>query len=239
MCDPKIPTLNKSFKIPAELVGICEKICVFLVETEDFSKKLYDEEITRIVEEKFEIRRIRTYSSGRYCARLGLEKYSIHNYPLLVNKQSHVIWPKHFIGSISHTDSFTVVGISNSKKTIGLGIDIEEIGRIDKELWPLFFTNNEIRELNLIDESAYFSTVYFSLKEALYKLLSPLFNLHAEFHDCEVINIDNNSYCFKAISTFPIEIEKINIKVLEFNNHIITIVKYEERPLQKSIIEAI
>ena len=128
------------------------------------------------------------FSTGRYCALKALEQLGIQDAIIPIGEDRAPIWPKGFMGSISHCDSLTGAIVAKSSNHISLGLDIEEIGRVTPDLWDLVFTENEKNYLfGLSDEEIIVqSTAIFSIKEAFYKFQYPLTKTFLDFLDVEV-----------------------------------------------------
>ncbi|HCX22474.1 MAG: hypothetical protein CMB80_10150 [Flammeovirgaceae bacterium] len=136
----------------------------------------------------FDNRRIRDYVRGRYCAHQCLRLCDV-DVPILKDGDGVPIWPDGLIGSISHT--FDIAGAVVAKKNdyLSIGLDIEQIGRINRELWPVLFTVKE--QKYLMDQPFHLrqsmSAVIFSLKEAYFKMQFPLTRIGLEFEDISII----------------------------------------------------
>ena len=105
---------------------------------------------------KFSDKRLSDFSTGRYCAKKALEELGLFDLIIPIGKDREPIWPDGIVGSISHCDSMvgSIVALKENYNSIGL--DIEEIGKVEEELWDLLFTAKEIAFLNRLslDDSA-------------------------------------------------------------------------------------
>jgi 4'-phosphopantetheinyl transferase EntD len=144
--------------------------------------------------------RILDFSTGRFCARRALLKLGIANFPIVIGDNKNPVWPDGIVGSISHCEVLTGALVAKKKHKISLGLDIEIIGRVTKDLWNLVFTKNELNYLQTLTDSdkLIMSTLIFSVKEAFYKFQHPVTGLFLEFLDVEVV-IDLNSVFIKII----------------------------------------
>ncbi|MEQ8689829.1 MAG: 4'-phosphopantetheinyl transferase superfamily protein [Pseudomonadales bacterium] len=132
------------------------------------------------------MRRQRSYTSGRHCVRLaqrslGLELAAIER------EERMPLWPQGS-GSITHSDNYAACVLSTAQT--GLGLDMEEFGRVDEPLWRLVFTEQEKRNM-----SSDLATIAFSAKEAGYKAIYPHGRKFINFHEAEV-DIDTASQTF-------------------------------------------
>ena len=132
-------------------------------------------------------KRRHSFSSGRHCVRcaqalLGLPKAAI------MSENRAPIWPTGSIGSVSHSDKLACAVISTT--LTGIGIDIEQVGRISNNLWPKLFTQDEQlalqHELNSSGGSNDLASTMFSAKEAGYKAIYPLGRKFIGFHDAQI-----------------------------------------------------
>lgn len=121
------------------------------------------------------------YATGRWLARRALDTLGVGVEDLLSGTGREPLWPRGVRGSIAHTDSLAVVLVSNSPLVDGLGIDLEQCGRLQRELVPRILTPQERSTLDEVDP-----TLLFSAKEAVYKLLYPLVRSYVDFHEVEV-----------------------------------------------------
>jgi len=121
------------------------------------------------------------FSSGRYCAHaaqklLGLE-------PQAVERDDRVpIWPGHSKGSITHsrTTAAAIAAVGYG----GVGIDLEETGRVTEKLYESLFSAAEVSHLEGRNYDA--ASVMFSAKEAGYKAVYPLAQQYIGFHEAQV-----------------------------------------------------
>jgi 4'-phosphopantetheinyl transferase EntD len=137
---------------------------------------------------QFSPKRLADFSTGRYCALKTLEQIGIQDAVIPIGEDRAPIWPEGIVGSISHCDSLTGAIVAKSSDHSSLGLDIEEIGRVTRDLWDLVFTKNEKNYLSGLSEDAILvqSTAIFSIKEAFYKFQYPLTKTFLDFLDVEV-----------------------------------------------------
>lgn len=144
-------------------------------------------------------KRQREFTAGRTLAR-ALIADAGEPRPIAQNADRSPRWPAGIVGSISHSDEFCAAAIAPSAASLSLGLDIETIGKVKRELWPLLFVATELASLERESDPAaraLLATLMFSAKEALYKLQYPLTKAWAEFHIAEVERT--------SVSTFRIE----------------------------------
>ena len=85
-----------------------------------------------------------------------------------------------------------------------LGLDIEVIGRVTKDLWDFVFTESEKMYLSGLSENEklFKSTALFSIKEAFYKFQRPITKVFLDFLEVEVslpdlkhVNVISDTVC--------------------------------------------
>jgi len=184
---------------------------------------LYPEEL--IYSNKYETKRLNEFCTGRYCAHQSL-KYLQKNGPVKKLPTGAPLWPQHIIGSISHSQKLTGAITTTTKNYKSIGLDIETIGRIDPELWELLFTPNEITFLKQQPNNKhhFLSTLFFSLKEAFYKMQFPITQTFIDFQDCEIIKIDEK-YRLKFLKEEYLKLNnlfKYEMNFTIYNDQIIT-----------------
>ena len=133
-------------------------------------------------------RRRRQFTAGRTLARRAMTQAGWPNQTLLADAQRCPIWPAGLSGSISHTDSWCVAAVAPISVVTSLGIDIEEVARVQPNLWKMLFTENEQNVLKELPEKPQqiWSTCLFSIKEAFYKYQFPLTRKMVGFQEVEV-----------------------------------------------------
>lgn len=165
------------------------------LELKDYSKELYVEELALV--HKSCLERVKSFSTGRICARKALENLNIKNYPIVRSEKGMPIWPKGVSGSISHTKKHCVAVAANCTAGMQIGFDLEETGRLKERLWPLTLNEEEILgiESNACnrEEREKWATVIFSAKEAFYKAQYPITYTWIGFKDVGIkLNSDSS-----------------------------------------------
>ncbi len=136
-------------------------------------------------------RRRREFAAGQSCARRALAEIGVPSAPLLPSKGGIPGWPKGTTGSISHTRGYcgAVVMPQVAGVAIGIGIDVEPIGAVVSELYPILFTTAERAWLSSLtgDEQPLMSTTLFTAKEAFYKAQYAITGSWVDFPDVSVL----------------------------------------------------
>ncbi|MBN2105046.1 4'-phosphopantetheinyl transferase superfamily protein [bacterium] len=128
------------------------------------------------------------FIAGRILARQAMKQLGYPEFSLPADTQRCPVWPEDIVGSISHTDHYcgAVVGASSHYRSIGL--DIEQISRINKALWPVFCTRNELNNLSKLPvlKQQKHAALVFSAKESFYKCHFYLHRVFFVFQDIEI-----------------------------------------------------
>ncbi len=116
-------------------------------------------------------RRVEEFAAGRLCARLALSRFGVWDFPLAVGQSRQPLWPPGFIGSISHTEGCCMAAVARRGPLRGLGIDVENSGRVGPSLWPRIGVPHELDWLATLPapQRIAAATLLFAAKEAFYK----------------------------------------------------------------------
>lgn len=135
------------------------------------------------------------FSTGRHCAKTALAKLGIGDFPVMRNENREPLWPKGFVGSISHCRDLCGAVIAKQTDIKAIGFDIENIRELKQEIEKLTCTPQEITWLSQQTSYTYNELVIllFSLKEAIFKCISSYSNILLSFKDCSIIpELDSN-----------------------------------------------
>ena len=162
---------------------------IALVKVRDYGPKLLKGEKT--MASKMNQSRFKTFSSGRYAAHLAQEAISAQPKGILREGRAP-IWPLGQMGAITHSKKYAGAIVSTELR--GVGLDFEEVGRIQPKLYAKLFTKDEeswLRQQTRPEAS----TIIFSAKEAVYKGIFPILKRYVGFQEVE-IELDWNSARF-------------------------------------------
>ncbi|MEM8868080.1 MAG: 4'-phosphopantetheinyl transferase superfamily protein [Verrucomicrobiota bacterium] len=120
------------------------------------------------------------FITGRRCARAALAQLGQAAGAILADEQGAPLWPKDFVGSISHSKGFCAAIVAGSEHFRALGLDLEQTNRLRPSAHKHVV---HPREMLFVDEEQVRATLLFSLKEAFYKLQFPLFAAQPGFQD--------------------------------------------------------
>lgn len=138
--------------------------------------------------------RQREHATGRVFARTAIAALGIVAAPLLTGPAREPIWPAGIVGAISHSRSLAWAAAARQDSgIIGLGIDLEQFGRLQPSLYRRLFTREEVRFIEATDAES--ATLLFSAKEAIYKAVFPLAGRFIGFQEVELtINAQRNAF---------------------------------------------
>lgn len=157
----------------------------------------------RQIADSFEQMRMQDFCVGRYCAHQCLTDFN-RSEAVLKTEHGEPIWPKGLIGSISHSKLLSGAVVMPEKDYKALGLDIEAIGRVSVDLWPLFFTEDEIDWLQSrpYPYQSFFATLFFSFKEAFYKMQFSITKSFVDYHQC-IISYNSGEVSINSLVDFP------------------------------------
>ncbi len=159
-------------------------------------------------------KRERDFLAGRRCAAQLLSERSVYR-PVGVNKDRSPAWPEGIVGSISHSERWTVACIASEGVTRSIGVDTEPVVSSDtrKLIACDIATEAEFDRIQCLDlnpESAL--TLVFSAKEAFYKCLYPISKRFLEFLDVEVVAVTESTLRVRQTSDSSAEVSAVTIE---------------------------
>jgi enterobactin synthetase component D len=133
---------------------------------------------------------------GRFCAYQSLREAGFNeSFDLPIDPHGAPLWPKGFVGSITHTTHFIAAAVASTKTHRGLGIDAQLI--MSEQTFQTIKGKilNPSEAMITIDgwKPEELATLIFSFKESIYKCLRPLCGNFFGFTDAEITHIDTNS----------------------------------------------
>ena len=149
--------------------------------------------------------RRRGFTAGRACAREALGRLGVRDFPLCSGDDRLPLWPPGIVGSISHCRDCCGVAVARRTEIAGIGLDIEQTGRLEESLLRRICRASELEEIVRLtreDGAVDWGTAFFSAKESTYKCYYPLSRTILEFHDLEVF-FDASQGSFRADLTRP------------------------------------
>jgi 4'-phosphopantetheinyl transferase EntD len=173
----------------------------------------------RSVTKSFSKKRLADFCTGRHCAREALKKINITGQDILIGTGREPLWPKGITGAISHCSALTGAVVSTTDKLEAFGLDIEIFGGVKRDMWPMLFTEAEIRFLDTVKgDGSLYPTLLFSMKESFYKMQYPLTKTFLEFQDVEITH-DNDQFHLSVVT--PSASRNLLPKVIEMKHSIV------------------
>ena len=105
------------------------------------------------------------------------------------------VWPPHLRGSLTHKNGSIGLTSMPASSCLSLGIDAELQGAVTERLAKKIVIPREHEFLNSVKISDGL-TLAFSFKESIFKALNPLTKKFLDFHDAEIVHLDE--YCITA-----------------------------------------
>jgi len=154
-------------------------------------------------------KRVQDFSSGRAVAHKALRHLGAVPHPLLSSPQGSPLWPKGYVGSISHTKNAVgaVVGKQKAEGSEnylwGVGLDLEVAVPLPEKLHDKILTSMEKEWIQSWAGSfpkELLAKAIFCLKEAAYKCMLPCGNEGLGFQDVSfsIVESDPTPGCFTA-----------------------------------------
>jgi 4'-phosphopantetheinyl transferase EntD len=107
------------------------------------------------------------------------------------------IWPEGLVGSISHSNLTAVAVVSRDTNLRSLGVDIERIRLRNAKLANHVMRLEEFYTLPLEVPMHVAATVFFSIRESVYKCIFPILHLQLDWKECSVL-VDWKNDTFSA-----------------------------------------
>lgn len=146
------------------------------------------------------------FLAGRTFARQALTSLGLPPAPLPRARDRRPIWPRGYIGSISHSRTACVCIAARRQSYIGLGVDIERSDPLKSHLYYLIGRSEERESFHipvayedlLVDRGK----LTFSIKEAVYKACCSVSRQSLSFQDVSV-DIGHGVFAAKLTKTVP------------------------------------
>jgi 4'-phosphopantetheinyl transferase EntD len=174
-----IPPLTTTFgrSLP-DLPGIA----LAAVDAGSVEASLYPEEEDAVA--RAVAKRVREFCAGRHAARCALADLGLAPCAIPRRADRRPVWPAAVTGSITHAGTLAVAAVARIDTVRGIGVDLEERGRLTAALNEKLFTPAERHRYAYVE--AEWPTLLFSAKEAGYKAVNPLAGRFIGFQEAEV-----------------------------------------------------
>jgi 4'-phosphopantetheinyl transferase EntD len=130
-------------------------------------------------------KRQREFRAGRNAAHSALKQLGAPTGPLLRGDRRQPLWPKGFLGSISHCGDSCVAACAVEGGILGLGIDVEPLEPLSDGIAGYINTKDEMAFMERHTDLP--ARLVFSAKESLYKCYYPLLE---RFFGFQSVNLD-------------------------------------------------
>lgn len=131
--------------------------------------------------------RVEQFTAGRVCSRVALGRFGVAaTTPILRGEDRAPIWPKGFVGTITHTDTWCSAAVARSESFRSVGIDLEPATPLKESLWRRVCTKAEREHLRDAPDPGLRGKLMFSAKEAVYKCQYTLTTQFLGFHAVEL-----------------------------------------------------
>lgn len=141
-------------------------------------------------------RRRDEFSSGRHLARRAMESAGLPAAPVPSASDRSPSWPAGVCGSLTHSRELAAAGVSCRLR--GLGIDLEQAGRLSEAAARRVLVDDEMTTLKALDaDFRWLATLVFSAKESVYKAIYPSAGLYIGYREV-TIALDLEAATFTA-----------------------------------------
>jgi 4'-phosphopantetheinyl transferase EntD len=159
-----------------------DSVAVAVAGDADWSGPLLPAELGCLSDQAVPARR-RDFTAGRVCARRALAGLGITGRAVPAAADRAPVWPAGTVGSITHTSGYCAAAVARSVEVRSLGIDAERHLVLDPGVRELVCLPAELDWCAGQDGEVSWPAVFFSAKEAVYKLWHPLVGTWLDFHD--------------------------------------------------------
>ena len=166
---------------------------VYLGKVGDYLDDLYPEEQNSVASVA-EHRQVE-FSSGRRLAHYALEQAGSEQ-KVVLRIDRRPIWPKLFVGSISHSDHLATCALAKDLFYRGVGVDVAKVSAVSEEVANRVFSDEE-RDWIQQSESHEWRTAMFSAKEAIFKSVNPITQEYLGFRDVNLV-VEDDGLTFAA-----------------------------------------
>lgn len=146
------------------------------------------------------------FLAGRYCAIVAMSRLGIHAEDVGVGPGGEPLWPPECVGSITHIEGIAAAWVERRRGNHSLGIDMEHLVAAEEveRLAPLILLPSEQRLVQASTQPAYWLSIIFSAKEAIYKAVYSRVRRFIDFHEAETEKLDANILRFKLSQRLPL-----------------------------------
>lgn len=173
--------------------------------------ELESRSVSRMVE-----KRLREYSTGRYCAHKALQatltadqasSCNVSHYDIAIGSEREPCWPDGVRGSIAHTNDIAAAVVTNDPACRSLGLDIEPLQQLEDGVLKIIADQEELTAVyQQLEQQLQFAgswavcdesntghlpetaaCLVFSAKESIFKCLFPVYRHWLDFREVRVL----------------------------------------------------
>ncbi|MES9992117.1 MAG: 4'-phosphopantetheinyl transferase superfamily protein [Candidatus Thiodiazotropha sp.] len=149
-------------------------------------------------------KRQREFRAGRNAAHAALKQLNAPSGPLLRDENRQPVWPRGYLGSISHCEDSCVAACVSAEDLPSLGIDVEPLKPLSPGVARYIDTDQERVFMERHPELP--RRLIFSAKESLYKCYHPLIKRFFGFHSVSLdIDTSNGRFNFEPTDVCKVE----------------------------------
>lgn len=157
----------------------------------------------RLIQESV-AKRQRQFRAGRNAAHAALEQLDAPDGPLLRGEDRQPIWPRGYVGSISHCDDSCVAVCAVEGEVVSLGIDVEPLKPLKPKIARYIDTEDEKTFMQRHQDLP--RRLIFSAKESLYKCYYPLVGRFFGFQSVTLdVDISRQRFQFRPTAACKID----------------------------------
>lgn len=131
--------------------------------------------------------RLQEFTAGRGHAKSALEQLGLHSPEVAVRPDRAPLWPRGYVGSISHSGDLVLAVAARSTALRAIGVDLEPAVPLDSELLQRVCRPEELARLAMSGEPSLRAKLIFSAKESVYKCIAPHTRSFLEFDEVEIL----------------------------------------------------
>ncbi|AVZ73091.1 4'-phosphopantetheinyl transferase [Streptomyces lunaelactis] len=130
------------------------------------------------------------FATVRHCARRAGRSLGLPPFPLLPGDMGAPLWPAGVVGSMTHCRGYRGAAVANAADVRALGIDAEPHLPLPDGMLERIALPEELRHQEALrswDQTVSWDRLLFCVKEAVYKVWSPLTGHWLGFHETSVL----------------------------------------------------
>jgi 4'-phosphopantetheinyl transferase EntD len=174
------------------------------------------------------------FAGGRFCSRQAFVRLGVKPCAVGRREDGAPVWPDGLVGSISHTDVYCGAVVARRADYRYLGLDIEKVGSLERECWPIVLTGVEREQCATLPARAVnrYAALVFSAKECVFKSLYPVSGVFLEFHNLSIAP-EPSTGTFRIsprldLRLKPGTVDNLRGRFLFFDGHVFTALAFSD-----------